>query len=190
MIGRSLASAMRLKCASAISGDCCSVNGAGGNTSSAEAPPSVAMRGDARRFEAAVGPDAVDDRQLAADLVLRDLEHAPLLVEGAGGDLGRMRVDGDRRDARRRRHVAQVLAEALLVDREVVVERQQHRRDDAVRDVGGVTGHGGLLTLLRARSISHLRGCCRPRAARPKRSLEDCRLVSIELDIVGILDIS
>ncbi len=44
MIGRSVASAMRLKWASAISGDWPSVNGAGGNTSSAEAPPSAAMR--------------------------------------------------------------------------------------------------------------------------------------------------
>src|SRR5579875_464825 len=44
MSGRSLASAMRLKCASAICGDCPSANGAGGNTSSAEAPPCVAMR--------------------------------------------------------------------------------------------------------------------------------------------------
>ena len=35
---------MRLKWASAISGDCCSVNGAGGNTSSVEAPPSAAIR--------------------------------------------------------------------------------------------------------------------------------------------------
>ena len=42
--GRSVASAMRLKCAIAICGDWPSVKGAGGNTSSAEAPPSVAMR--------------------------------------------------------------------------------------------------------------------------------------------------
>ena len=42
--GRSVASAMRLKCASAICGDWPSVNGAGGNTSSAEAPPCAAMR--------------------------------------------------------------------------------------------------------------------------------------------------
>ena len=41
-----------------------------------------------------------------------------------------------------RRHVAQVAAEARLVDRQVVVERQQHGRDDAVGDVAGVTGHG------------------------------------------------
>ena len=44
MIDRSLASAIREKCASAICGDWPSVNGAGGNTRSAEAPPAVAMR--------------------------------------------------------------------------------------------------------------------------------------------------
>ena len=44
MIGRSAASAMRLKWASAMSGDWPNVNGAGGNTSSAEAPPAAAMR--------------------------------------------------------------------------------------------------------------------------------------------------
>ena len=141
MIGRSVASAMRLKCASAISGDWPRVNGAGGNTSSAEAPPSLRHARDPRRLEAAVGPDAVDERQPLADLVLGDVEHAPLLVEAAGGDLGRMRVDGDGGDALGRRHVAQVRAEALLVDREILVERQQHGRDDAVRNIGGVTGH-------------------------------------------------
>ena len=35
---------MRLKWASAMAGDCPSVKGAGGNTNSAEAPPSAAMR--------------------------------------------------------------------------------------------------------------------------------------------------
>ncbi len=44
MIGRLDASAMRLKCSTAMAGDCCKVNGAGGNTRSAEAPPSSAMR--------------------------------------------------------------------------------------------------------------------------------------------------
>jgi hypothetical protein len=34
-------------------------------------------------FEAAVGPDAVDDRQPAADLVPRDVKHPALLIEGA-----------------------------------------------------------------------------------------------------------
>ena len=72
--------------------------------------------GDAGGFEAAVGPDAVDDRQLAADLVLRDGEHAALLIESAGGDLGRMGVHGDGGEALDRRDVLQMLAEALLVD--------------------------------------------------------------------------
>src|SRR5262249_36235448 len=68
------------------------------------------------------------------------------LVEAAGGDLGRMRVDGDGGKALRRRDVAQMTAEALLVDREIVVERQQHGRDDAVGDELGVTGHCRLLS--------------------------------------------
>ncbi len=62
MIGRLDASAMRLKCSIAMAGDWPSVNGAGGNTKSAEAPPCLRHSGDARGFEAAVGPDAVDDR--------------------------------------------------------------------------------------------------------------------------------
>ena len=97
--------------------------------------------GDAGGFEAAVGPHAVDDRQPAADLVLRDVEHAALFVEAAGGDLGRMGVDGDGGKARGRRHVAQVLAEARLVDRQIVRERQEDGRNDAVRHIVGVTGH-------------------------------------------------
>src|SRR5712691_9593148 len=56
-----------------------------------------------------------------------------------------MRVDGDGREALRRRDVAQVTAEALLVDREIVVERQQHGRDDAMGNEVGVTGHFRLL---------------------------------------------
>ena len=65
---------MRLKWAIAISARWPSVNGAGGNTSSAEA---------ALGFEAAIGPDAMYERQLVADLFLRNLEHATLLVERA-----------------------------------------------------------------------------------------------------------
>ena len=109
---------------------------------------------DPRRLDAAVGPDAVDDGETLADLVLRDGEHAPLLIEAAGGDLGRMGVDGDGGEALHRGDVAQMAAEALLVDREIVVERQQHGRDDAVRDVVGMTGHLGLLG-------RRLRGCAR-----------------------------
>src|SRR5215469_9663691 len=44
MMGRSEASAMQEKCAIAISAFCPRVNGAGGNTSSADAPPAVAAR--------------------------------------------------------------------------------------------------------------------------------------------------
>jgi hypothetical protein len=124
---------MRLKWATAISGDWFSVKGAALGRHA----------GDPRRFQAAVGPHAVDDRQPPADLVLRDVEHPALLVECAGGDFRGVGVDGDGGNALGGRHVAQVTAEALLVDRKVIVERQQHGRDDAVRDVLGVTGHVG-----------------------------------------------
>ena len=133
--GRSVASAMRLKCASAICGDWPSVKGAGGNTSRAEAPPSAAMRAmrAASRLPSAQMP--LTSGSAAADLVLRDLQHAALLLEGAGGDLGGMRVDGDGGDAAGGGHVAQVLAEARLVDGQVRIEGQQHGRDDAVGNV-------------------------------------------------------
>jgi hypothetical protein len=36
-------------------------------------------------------------------------------------------------------------AETLLVNRKVIVEGQQHGRDDAVGEVAGVTGHSRLL---------------------------------------------
>ena len=96
---------------------------------------------DARGFEAAIGPDAVDDRQPAADLVLGDVEHAALLLETAGSDLGRMGIDGDGGKPLDRRHVGKMLAEALFVDREIVRERQKHGRNDAMRHIMGVTGH-------------------------------------------------
>ena len=132
---------MRLKCASAISGDWPSVNGAGGNTSSAEAPPSAAMRAirAASMLPSAHTPLTRGSRSPISSC--GDIEHAPLLIEAAGGDLGRMRVDGDGGQPLDRRHVAQVAAEALLVDREIVVERQQHGRNDAVGNVMRVTGH-------------------------------------------------
>ncbi len=71
---------MVLKWASAISADWPSVNGAGGNTSSAEAPPAWACAGDPRRLQAAVRPDAVNDRQFAADFLAGDLHDAALFV--------------------------------------------------------------------------------------------------------------
>ena len=100
--------------------------------------------GDARGFEAAVGPDAVDDRQPAADLVLRDGKHAALFVEAAGGDFGGVGVHGDGGEPLDRRDVLQVLAESLLVDGEVVGKRQDDGRNDAVRHIMGVAGHLGL----------------------------------------------
>ena len=132
---------MRLKCASAMSGDWPSVKGAGGNTSSAEAPPACAMRAirAASRLPSAQMPLTIGSRPPISSL--RDLEHAALLVEAAGGDLGRMGIDGDGREALGRRDVAQMLAEALLVDRQVVLERQQDGRNDAVRHIMGVAGH-------------------------------------------------
>jgi hypothetical protein len=96
----------------------------------------------ARRLEAAVGPDAVDQRQLGPDLVLRDVEHAALVVETARADLGRVRVDGDGREAFDGGHVSKMLAEAPLVDGEIGIKWQQHRRDHAVRDIVHVPGHG------------------------------------------------
>jgi hypothetical protein len=78
---------------------------------------------DARCFEAAVGPDAVDDRQPAADLVPRDVEHPALLIEGAGGDFRRMGIDGDRGEVRGLRDIAKMFAEAALVDRKVFRKR-------------------------------------------------------------------
>ena len=97
--------------------------------------------GDARGLQTAVGPDAVDDRQLAADLILRDGEYPALLVEGTGGDLRRMSVDRDGGEALDRRDILQVLAETLLVDRQVVVERQDDGRNDAMRHEMGMTRH-------------------------------------------------
>ena len=85
--------------------------------------------------------DAVDERHAIADLVLREVENALLLFEAAGGDFGRVGVYRNCRQALGPRHVAQVTAEAALIDGKVLVERQQHGRNDAVRDVMGMSGH-------------------------------------------------
>ena len=141
MIGRSVASPMRLKCASAISGDCCSVNGAGGNTSSAEAPPSAAMRAirAASRLPSA---------------------HMPLMI-GSFAPISSCAIASTRRCSSKLQEATSVecalMVMALMpgvaatcrrwprklcfVDREVVVERQQYRRDDAVGDVVWMAGH-------------------------------------------------
>jgi hypothetical protein len=50
-------------------------------------------------------------------------------------------IDGDGRKVRRYRDLAQMLAEALLIDGEIVGKRQQDGRNDAVRQIVGVSGH-------------------------------------------------
>ena len=61
---------------------------------------------DARSLNAAVRPDAVDEGKPIADLVLRQVEDALLLVEAAGGNLRGMRVHGNGRKPLGRRHIA------------------------------------------------------------------------------------
>src|SRR5262249_34599760 len=116
--------------------------GAGGKGRGGRGPAGRRHAGDPSRLDAAIRPHAVDERQALADLVLSDGEHAALLLEGQGGDLGGMRVNGDGRDPLGRCDVPQMRAEAPFIDRKVVVERQQHGRNDTMRDVAGVTGHG------------------------------------------------
>jgi hypothetical protein len=134
MIGRPDASAIALKWAMTISGRERDPrpSGLGGNTSRQDEPAALGRARDARRLQAAVGVDAVHDRQPRADLVHRDLEDLLLLLERARGDLGRVRVDGDRRQPAHGGDIAQVLAIGLLVDGEVGVKRQQAGGDDAL----------------------------------------------------------
>ena len=77
---------------------------------------------DPRSLQAAVGPDAMHDRQPIAYLVGSNLPDPALLVEGAGRDLGRMRIHGDGRKALVSRNLAQMGAETLFVDGEIIVE--------------------------------------------------------------------
>src|ERR1700751_1823544 len=134
MRGRSVASAMRLKCASVISGDCPKVKGPGGKISSAEAPPSVAVRAilAASMLPSAHTPLTSGSRSPISSCAMASTRRAtparregappPLLLETAGGDLGGMGVDGDGGEPLGCRHVAQMAAETLLVDRKVIVE--------------------------------------------------------------------
>ena len=70
----------------------------------------------------------MNNRQRAADFLAGNLHHATLLVLGAGSDLGRVRIDRDRGQALHHPHVAQVSAKARLINRKILVKRQQHRR--------------------------------------------------------------
>lgn len=59
----------------------------------------------------------------------RKREQALLLVEGAGGDFRGVRVHGDRRYAAHSGQVVEMRAERRLVDGQVLLERQEARRD-------------------------------------------------------------
>ena len=101
---------------------------------------------DARSLEAAFGVYAVHDREPRADLVFRDRQDAALLVERAGSDLGRVRVDGDCGETFHRGNIAQMRAEGRLVDRQVLVERQEHSRDHALGNPLRVARHSDSFT--------------------------------------------
>ncbi len=121
------------------------VKGAGGNTSSAEAPPSLAMRAmrAASRLPSAQMPLTIGSLSPISSCATSSTRRCSSKLQDATSVECALMVMAE--SPLVGRHVAQVAAEALLVDRQVVVERQQHRRNDAVRDVGRVTGHEGLL---------------------------------------------
>ncbi len=144
MIGRLDAPAMRLKCSTAMAGDCCQGEWRGREHEQRRGAAFFGHASDPRSLKAAISPDAINQRELSTDLVLGDIQHPALLLESAGGDLGRMGIDGNRGQVRNRSDVAQVFAEAFLVDRKVIEKRQQDRRNNAVGQVMGVAGHPGL----------------------------------------------
>jgi hypothetical protein len=74
-----------------------------------------------------------------------------------------MRVDGERGQALGRGDVADVAAEGALVDREIVVEREQDGRDDTVRQIV-VARHGVAPQLERLQSRDHAASSGRPQA--------------------------
>ena len=111
--------------------------------------------GEARRFEAAVGPDAVDQRQLVADLVAGDFEHAASArrtVQDATSVECALMVTADSPSAEvTSRRCLRKLASSID---EVVMERQDHGRDDAMRDIALVTAaFRGLLQVQSGRPI-------------------------------------
>src|ERR1700721_2972545 len=52
-----------------------------------------------------------------------------------------MRVDGNGREPLGGGHIAQMTAEAALIDGEIVIEGEQHGRNDTVRNVVRMSGH-------------------------------------------------
>ncbi len=125
------------------------------------------------RLEAAVRPDPVDQRQPVADLLAGDLQHAALLIGRARGHLGRMRIDRERRQALDRRDVPQMAAETRLVDRQIVMERQQHRGDHSLGNKVFKASHGDLHPIYRwSGEASQSHGCAL--VERPHESKAGC----------------
>jgi hypothetical protein len=73
------------------------------------------------------------DRHLGTDLILGNVHDALLFFESAGRGFRGVRVDGDRRQTRRRRDVAQMGAVGCLIDGQIGCKRQQDSGDDAFR---------------------------------------------------------
>ena len=117
-----------------MAGDCPSVKGAGGNTSRADAPPSAAMRARraASRLPSAQMPLTSGRRPPISSWAMASTRRCSSKVQEATSVECALMVMAVMPGGGR--HVAQVLAEAGLVDGEIGIERQQHRRDDAVRD--------------------------------------------------------
>jgi hypothetical protein len=58
-----------------------------------------------------------------------------------------MCIYSNSREAFRRRHIAQVLSEAALIDLEIFKKREKNGRNDAIRDIVGMAWHDFLLCL-------------------------------------------
>src|SRR5713226_9671831 len=86
-----------------------------------------------------------------------------LLVLGAGGYLSRVGIDRDRRQSLHRPDVAQVSSEARLVDRQILVKRQQHRWNHTLWYEIGMAAHVSspsalLFSQMTVNSCTHHRG--------------------------------
>ena len=154
--GRSVASAMRLKCASAIAAFCPSVNGAGGNTSSAEAPPCVrhaSPAGRPRALPSAQMPLTSGSLAPISSCAISSTRRCSSKVQEATSVECALMVMAERPStaATSRR----CLRKFGLVDRQIVLERQQHGRNDAVRDVI-VCGLASVSSLFRGSHIASI----------------------------------
>ena len=98
---------------------------------------------DSCRFQAAVCPYSMNDRELRTNLLAGDFHHPTLFIGGAGGHFRRMRVHRDRGQPLDSSDVPQMTAKARLVDRKIFVEWQQNCRDYAVRNIVAMSCHLG-----------------------------------------------